>query len=147
MIPLNTLVRQLEAIRGPLERAIADVVNSGVYILGPNVAEFEEAFASYLGVNHAVGVASGTDALSLALLAVDVGRGDEVVLPANAYPTAFAVTAIGAIPRLVDIDLETFNIDPELIEKAITAKTKAIIAVHLYGQPADMEKILAIGRR
>ena len=96
-----------------------EVIDSGIFILGPKVKEFEEKFAEYLGVKYAVGVACGTDALSLALLALDVKYGDEVILPANSYPTVFAVTAIGAMPKLVDINPQTYNIDPQKIPSAI----------------------------
>ncbi|MBI4990768.1 DegT/DnrJ/EryC1/StrS family aminotransferase, partial [Candidatus Gottesmanbacteria bacterium] len=147
MIPLFTLERQNKILEKELNNAIKEVVDSGIFILGPKVAEFEEKFAKYLGVKYAVGVACGTDALSLALLAVGVGSGDEVILPANAYPTVFAVTAIGAVPKLVDIDPSSYNIDPAKIPQAITKKTKAIIPVHLYGQPSDMGAILKIGNK
>ena len=108
MIPFFALDRQNDQIRKELRKAFEDVVNGGTFILGPKVTEFEEVFSRYIGVKHAVGVACGTDALSLALLAVGVGRGDEVIIPANAYPTAFAVAATGATPRLGDIEFETF---------------------------------------
>lgn len=147
MIPLFTLERQNKIIWRELQEAIKEVVDSNVFILGPKVSGFEEAFAKYIGVKYAVGVASGTDALSLALLSVGVGVGDEVIIPANSYPTVFAVTAIGAVPKLVDIDPNTFTIDPSLIEKAITPRTKAIIPVHLYGQLVDIQKILDIGKK
>jgi len=133
--------RQLGNIGKELIKAIDKVMSGGRFILGENVLEFEEKFASYLGVKYAVGVASGTDALSLSLTAAGVSSGDEVIMPANSYPTAFSVTTIGAIPKLVDVNPETFNIDPDKIEKAISGKTKAIIAVHLYGQAADLNKI------
>lgn len=147
MIPQFTLERQNRILDREIKQAIENVITRGIFILGPKVAEFEEAFARYEGVKYAVGVASGTDALSLALLALGVGRGDEVIVPANAYPTAFAATAIGAVPRLVDIDEKTYAIDPEKIPDAINKKTKAIIPVHLYGQPADMKRILEIGKK
>ncbi len=147
MIPLFTLTRQNKLLKEELQDAVRAVIDSGVFILGPKVAEFEKEFAKYIGVKYAVGVASGTDAISLALLAVGVGRGDEVIIPANAYPSVFAVTEIGAIPKLVDIDPATYNIDPSKISQAITDKTKAILPVHIYGQPADMEKILEIGKK
>jgi len=147
MIPLFTLERQNKILKKELEEQVAEVIRRGVFILGEKVAEFEEEFAEYLGVKYAVGVASGTDALSLALLAIGVDRGDEVILPANAYPTAFAVTSIGAIPKLVDIDEQTYNIDPKKISRAISRKTRAIVPVHLYGQPADIKAIVGIGNR
>ncbi len=147
MIPVFDLKRQNQNIARELDKAIKEVIDSGVYILGPKVAEFERAFAKYLGVKYAVGLACGTDALTLALLSLDIGKGDEVIMPANAYPTAFAVAASFASPKLVDIDPQTYNINPDLIPQAISKKTKAIIAVHLYGQPAEMRKIMEIGRK
>jgi dTDP-4-amino-4,6-dideoxygalactose transaminase len=147
MIPVFDIHRQNQKIEKELAFEIKKVVDGGYYILGPKVEEFEKAFADYLGVKYAIGVGNGTDALSLALLSVSVESGDEVILPANSYPTVFAVTAIGAVPKLIDIDPVTFNIDPDLIPQAISSKTKAIIPVHLYGQPADMKKIMDIGKR
>ncbi|OGG14321.1 hypothetical protein A2773_03410 [Candidatus Gottesmanbacteria bacterium RIFCSPHIGHO2_01_FULL_39_10] len=147
MIPFFDIKRQNENIRNELDEAIAGVIDGGVYILGPKVAKFEKEFAKYIRVKYAVGVASGTDAISLALLAMGIGDGDEVILPANAYPSVFAISAIGAIPKLVDIDPQTYNLDPLKIEKVISKKTKAIIPVHLYGQPADLSSIIAIGKK
>ncbi len=143
MIKLFSLEKQNKSLANRLDKAIAQVIKSGVFILGKKVAEFENAFAKYLGVKYAIGLASGTDALLLSLLAFDIGRGDEVIMPANAYPTAFAVAAAGAVPKLVDIDPSTYNIDAKKIEKTISNRTKAIVAVHLYGQIADM---VAIGK-
>lgn len=145
MIPVFTLERQSRKIGKEISVAIKEVIDKGVFILGPKVEEFEREFAKYIGVKYAVGVASGTDALSLSLLSVGVEPGDEVILPANSYPTAFAVTAIGAVPKLVDIDPVTFTIDVSKIPSAITKKTRAIIPVHLYGGPADVGKIREIG--
>src|SRR3989338_1118029 len=147
MIPFFDIKRQNENIRNELDEAIAGVIDGGVYILGPKVAKFEKEFAKYIRVKYSVGVASGTDAISLALLAMGIGDGDEVILPANAYPSVFAISAIGAIPKLVDIDPQTYNLDPLKIEKVISKKTKAIIPVHLYGQPADLSSIIAIGKK
>lgn len=147
MIPFFTLERQNKILKKELDKTISDVIAQGVFILGAKVSELEKAFAKYLGVKYAVGVASGTDALLLSLLAVGVGRGDEVIVPANAYPTAFAIAAAGTVPRLVDIDPRTYNLDPAEIPKAISKKTRAIIVVHLYGQPADMEAVMEIGRK
>lgn len=147
MIKFFDISRQNKVLEKELNQAIKDVIDRGIFILGSKVEEFEKAFSQYIGVKYAVGVASGTDAISLALLAAGVERGDEVILPANAYPTAFAITAIGAVPRLVDVDPVTYNIDPIKIPQAITKKTKAIIPVHLYGQPADMGAVLEIGEK
>ncbi|MCL4339411.1 DegT/DnrJ/EryC1/StrS family aminotransferase [Patescibacteria group bacterium] len=147
MIPVFNIKRQNKEIGEKLKKEIEKVVEGGLYILGPNVGEFEKGFARYLGVKYAVGVASGTDALSLALLACGVNPDDEVILPANSYPSSFAITAIGAIPKLVDIEKDTFNIRPSQISRVITKKAKAIMPVHLYGQPADMDKIMVIARK
>lgn len=134
---------------GPeIDAAIAEVLAGGRYILGPNVSAFESEFASYLGVAHAVGVANGTDALHLAIRACSIGTDDEVLTVAHtAVATVAAIEMAGARPVLVDIDERTFSIDPAHIERAITPRTKAIIAVHLYGHPADLEPILDIARR
>lgn len=147
MIAVFDIKRQNKSIRKELDKAIAEVIDGGVYILGAKVSEFEVNFAKYIGTKYGVGVASGTDALMLALLNYDIGAGHEVILPANAYPSAFAITSIGAKPKLVDINPETYNINPNLIEKAITKKTKAIIAVHIYGQPCEISSILEIGKK
>lgn len=147
MIPVFDITRQNKSLKKELDEAIGAVIDGGKFILGPKVGQFEREFAKYIGVKYAVGVASGTDAISLALLAVGVAEGDEVVMPANAYPSVFAVTQIGAVPKLVDINPATYNIDVAKIEKALKGKTRAILPVHLYGQPADMGKILEIGRK
>ena len=130
-----------------IDNAIKDVLKSGWDILGENVKKFEEEFSNYIGITHAIGVASGTDALSLALVACGVGVGDEVIVPANSYPTVFAISAVNAVPVFVDVDIKTFNLNAKLLEEKITKKTKAIIAVHLYGQPADLDPIFEIARK
>jgi len=130
-----------------LKKAFATVCDRGVFVLGDSVRTFEAEFARYLGAKYAVGVASGTDALLLALKAIGITPQDEVLVPANAYPTAFAVSLSGAKIRLVDIDPQTYTIDPRKIESAITKKTKAIIVVHLYGQAAKMDTIMRITRK
>src|SRR5438105_2804164 len=143
-IPFVDLQAQYRSIRDDVRRAMDEVLDTSQYILGDAVSRFESAFASYLGVRHAVGVGSGLDALSLALQAVEIGAGDEVILPANTYiATALAVSAVGAKPVLVDCREDTYEIDPDLIEAAITPRTKAIMPVHLYGQAADMTAISA----
>jgi dTDP-4-amino-4,6-dideoxygalactose transaminase len=147
MIPLFDLLRQYKKVEKEIGSAVLRVLKSGWYILGKELENFEKEFASYLGVRYAVGVASGTDALKIALRALGLTSEDEVILPANTYPTAFGVAGSGAKIRLVDIDPQTYNIDPYEIEKAITKRTKVIIPVHLYGQPADMEPILKIARK
>ena len=129
----------------PLREAFDRVFSSSWYIKGAEVESFEKSFAEFCGVNHCVGVGNGLDAIILALKALDIGEGDEVIVPSNTYiATVLAVTYVGATPILVEPDINTYNIDPELIESAITERTKAIIAVHLYGQPCEMDKIKKI---
>ena len=133
------------AHRQEIEAAIARVLESGRYVLGPEVAAFEQELAAYVGVRHAIGVGSGTEALHLALRACGVGAGDEVVTVAHtAVATVAAIELAGAIPVLVDIDASTYTLDPGRLEAAIGARTKAVIAVHIYGQPADLAPIAAI---
>lgn len=147
-VPLVDLQAQYKTIQRDVDSAIYRVVNSSNFVLGEEVDRFECEFAEYLGVNHCIGVNSGTSALYLSLLVADIGRGDEVIIPANTFiATAEAVSMTGARPVLVDIDSLSYNIDPTLIEAAITHKTKAIIPVHLYGQCADMYPIVDICKR
>lgn len=135
-------------LKQEIDDAIARVVSSGWFIGGPEVDEFEAEYATYCGANHAVGVANGLDALHLALRAMDVGPGDEVIVPSNTYiATWLAVSQCGATPVPVEPDVQTYNIDPALIEAAISPRTKVILPVHLYGQPADLEPILVIARK
>jgi len=147
-VPLLDPVAQYESLKEPLHEAIRGVLESGVYIMGPAVAGFEEAVADYCGVKHAIGVANGTDALLLTLDALGVGPGDEVITtPFTFFATAEVVSRLGATPVFVDIEPDTYNIDAALLEQAITARTKAILPVHLFGQPADMGAIMAIAER
>lgn len=142
MIPMVNLKAQYVEIKDEIERGLAETIENCSFILGPNVQAFEKETAEYLGVKHAIAVASGTDALHLALIAEGVGAGDEVITTAFTFiATAEAIKYVGAIPVFVDIDPKTFNISPEAIEKAITPKTKAVMPVHLFGQPADMTAI------
>ncbi|GAA4012812.1 DegT/DnrJ/EryC1/StrS family aminotransferase [Actimicrobium antarcticum] len=135
-------------LKDELDEAIARVVSSGWFIGGSELDQFEAEYATYCNANHAIGVANGLDALHLALRAMGVGPGDEVIVPSNTYiATWLAVSQCGATPVPVEPDVLTFNIDPELIEAAITKRTKVILPVHLYGQPADMDRILAIARK
>ncbi len=144
-IPLVDFKAQYKSIEKEIDAAIKEVLLSGQYILGPVVKEFEEQVAAYCGVKYAIGVASGSDALILALRALDIGPGDEVITtPFTFVATAHAIVHCGAKPVFVDIEPETFNINPDLIEPAITKKTKAIIPVHLYGHPANMDPIMKI---
>jgi dTDP-4-amino-4,6-dideoxygalactose transaminase len=145
MIPMVDLKTQYHNLKCEIDRAVLDALESCQFILGPNVSSFEKEAADYLGANHAVAVASGTDALHLAILAAGIGPGDEVITSAFTFiATAEAICYVGATPVFVDIDSRTFNIDPRMIEMAITPRTKAIIPVHLFGQPADMTTITAI---
>jgi len=144
-VPFDALERRYRAIADELDRAIKGVLSSGRYILGENVAKFEEEFARYCGTRYAVGISSGTAALHLALLACGVGPGDEVITAANTYiATIFAISYVGAKPVLVDIDPETYTLDVNQVERAVTARTRAIIPVHLYGQCADMDPLLEL---
>jgi dTDP-4-amino-4,6-dideoxygalactose transaminase len=147
-IPLIDLIAQYHSIRDEIEQAIRGVLESGVFILGPNVAAFEKEMAAYLGVKYAVGVASGTDALLLTLRAFGIGPGDEVIVPAYTFfATAEVVSQVGATPVFLDIDPRTYCLDVKQLESKITARTKAIIPVHLYGHPADMAPILELAKK
>src|SRR5215212_10897664 len=138
-IPFGDLKRQYEAIKPELDAAAARVLSSGWYILGPEVRAFEAEFAAYCGVGYAIGVGNGTEALYLALTALGVGAGDEVISVANAADyEPLTILQAGARPVFVDVDERTFTIEPELLEAAITPRTKAIMPVHLYGRMADM---------
>jgi dTDP-4-amino-4,6-dideoxygalactose transaminase len=147
-IPMVDLKAQYEAIKEEINNAVLGVIQSTHFILGPQGKSLEEEIAHYLGVKHAVGVASGTDALHLALLAAGLKRGDEVITtPFTFIATAEAISYVGAVPVFVDIDPDSFNIDISKIAPAITRKTKAIIPVHLYGQPADMERLMELAKK
>lgn len=148
MIPILDLKRQYEEIGKEIEKEVVEVLRSGYYILGPHNKALSEELEKYIGVKHAVTLNSGTDALHLALRALDIGPGDEVISTAFTFiATTEAISIVGAKPVFVDIDPDTFNIDAEKIENAITPKTKAIIPVHLYGQPCDMKVIMDIAKR
>jgi dTDP-4-amino-4,6-dideoxygalactose transaminase len=142
------VVGQYQTIKTDVDAAVHRVLDSGQFILGREVGELESAIAEYVGVRHALGCASGTDALQIALMALGIGPGDEVIsTPFTFVATAETIGIVGATPVYVDIDPKTFNIDPAKIERAITPRTRAIIPVHLYGQPADMDPIMEIARR
>lgn len=145
MIPMVDLKIQYLKIKDEIDRGVLEALEKTQFILGPNVAAFETEAAAYLGGQHAVGVASGTDALHLALLAAGIGAGDEVITtPFTFIATAEAIRYVGATPVFVDIDPKSFNIDPAQIKAAITPKSRAILPVHLFGQPADMAAIESI---
>ncbi len=147
-VPFLNIKAQNVELKAELEAAYTRVMDSGWYILGKEVEAFEAEFASYCGVKYCVGVGNGLEALHLILRAYGIGEGDEVIVPANTYiATWLAVSYAGATPAPVEPDEKTFNINPELIEKAITKKTKAILPVHLYGQCADMDAINEIAKR
>jgi len=140
--------REYEILKSELDNAYTRVMTSGRYVLGSEVSNFEKEFARYCGSKYCVGVGNGLDALHLALRALGIGKGDEVIVPSNTYiATWIAVSIAGAIPVPVEPQESTYNIDPNLIESAITPKTKAILPVHLYGQPADMDPILDIAEK
>jgi dTDP-4-amino-4,6-dideoxygalactose transaminase len=148
MIPFLDLGAAYRELKTEIDAAIHRVLDSGWYILGPEVDAFEAEWAAWCGADHAVGVANGLDALILALRALDIGAGDEVIVPSNTYiATWLAVTAVGARPVPVEPDPATQNIDPARIAAAITPATRAILPVHLYGQPADLDPILALARQ
>lgn len=147
-IPFLDLGAAYRELQTEIDAAVARSLASGHYIGGPEVEAFEAEFSSYCGATYGIGVANGLDALHLALRAMDVGPGDEVIVPSNTYiATWLAVCQCGATPVPVEPDACTFNIDPVLIESAISPRTKVILPVHLYGQPADMDPILAIARK
>jgi dTDP-4-amino-4,6-dideoxygalactose transaminase len=147
-VPFLDLKAHHDPMREQLEAAISAVIDVNAYAGGPFVAKFEEEFAAYCGSRYSVGVGNGTDALWLSLLALGVGPGDEVItVPSTFMATAEAITYCGARPVFVDIDAQTYTMDPALLEAAITSKTKAIIPVHLFGLVADMDPILAIAAK
>jgi len=147
-VPLLDLGRQYAPLKAELDGAVLAVLGHGHFINGPEVGQFEKAAAAYVGAKHAIGVASGTDALLVALRALGVGPGAEVVIPTfTFFATAGVVSNLGARPVFTDVEADTYNMDPRSLEKAITSKTKAIMPVHLFGQMADMDPILEIARR
>ena len=148
MIPFVDMAAQQASIKDELDRRLADVLASGKFILGPEVKELEEKLASYVGTKYCITCASGTDALQIALMALNIGQGDEVITTAFTYiATGEVIAQVGATPVFVDIDPVSYNIDPKKIEAAITDKTKAIIPVSLYGQCADFDEINAIAEK
>lgn len=148
MIPFLNLQDGYIELKSEIDQAVLRVLGSGLYILGDELEAFETEWASYCGASHSVGVANGLDALILSMHALGIGAGDEIIVPSHTFiATWLAVSAVGAVPVPVEPDIDTFNIDPARIKNAITSRTKAIIAVHLYGQPADLDPILAVTRK
>lgn len=146
-VPLLDMKRQYDTIKSEIDKAVAEVLNHGWFILGPEVKELEKRIAEMCGVSSGIGVACGTDALLLALDAVGVGSGDEVIVPDYSFfASAGVVSRLGATPVFVDIEEDTYNIDPDKIEDTITSKTKAIMPVHLFGQVADMDPIMSLAK-
>jgi dTDP-4-amino-4,6-dideoxygalactose transaminase len=146
-VPFLDLARHVAAYRGELDAAIDRTLCAGRFVLGDEVGLFEQEFATYCGTSYAVGVANGTDALTIALQAVGVEPGDEVITVSNTcVPTIVGIEAAGATPVLVDVDPETFTLDPTLLQAALTTRTRAIVPVHLYGQCADLHPILVFAR-
>jgi dTDP-4-amino-4,6-dideoxygalactose transaminase len=147
-IPFLDLKEQYREVQKETWQALEQVFATGVFILGENVATFEERFAAYCGTRYGIGVGSGTEALYLSLLACGVGSGDEVITaPNTAVPTVSAIWQAGATPVLVEIDRNTYTLDPQKLEEKITSRTRVLLPVHLYGHPADMDPILDIARR
>lgn len=147
-ISLLNLKKQYTYLKEDIEKKVSEILTSGAYINGSNVKNFEKSLEEYLGVKHAIGVANGTDALIIALKALNIGEGDEVITtPFTFFATAEAITFVGATPIFVDVNSTDFNIDPNKIEDKITDKTKAIMPVHIFGTSADMEKINKIAKK
>lgn len=147
-IPLIDLKAQYESLAEDLSKATLGILSSANYIMGKTVLDFEKEFANYIGVKHAISVGNGTDALVVALKAMGIGRGDEVITtPFTFFATAEAISAVGGTPVFVDVDKETFNIDTTKIEEKITSKTKAIMPVHIFGQSADMDEVNEIAKK
>ena len=148
MIPFNNLQEQYRAVRQPIDDAVRGVLDSGWYVMGEQLKAFEAEFARYIGVNYCVGVASGTEAIALSLMALGVGSGDEVITSnVTAFPTISGILQAGAQPVVVDINYHDGLIDCAAIESAITPRTRAIVAVHLYGQCCDMDALLSIANK
>ncbi len=147
-ISLLDLQKQYEMLRNELEPAISKVLSSSQYIMGPEVKNFEEEVSQYLGCSYAVSCANGTDALVLALTGLGIGPDDEVITsPFTFFATAEAISRVGATPVFVDVIKETYNIDPSLIEAKITSRTKAVLPVHIFGQPVQMDEIISIAKK
>lgn len=147
-IPFVDLKSQYESIKKEIDNAISTVISQAAFIGGPHVKSFEEAFAKFCNMKHCIGVANGTDALYIAMKTLGIGKGDEVITAANSFiATSEAITMTGAKVVFVDINSQTYNIDAQKIEEKITPRTKAILPVHLYGQPVDMDPILSLAHK
>jgi len=147
-IPLLDLKAQYTYLRDEMTQALQEVAESSTYVLGSRVSAFEEAFATHIGARHCIGVNSGTSALHLALITAGVGAGDEVItVPMTFVATTWAICYVGATPVMVDVDPTTYTMDVDQVERKITSRTRAILPVHLYGHPADLDPLLEIGRR
>jgi dTDP-4-amino-4,6-dideoxygalactose transaminase len=147
-IPLIDLQKQYAMIKNEVDQRVLKILSSANYIMGENVKQFEKEMCEYLGAKNAISVGNGTDALVIALKSLGIGQGDEVITsPFTFFATAESISAVGATPVFVDVRLDTFNIDPSKIEEKITSKTKAIMPVHIFGQPADMDEIIAIAKK
>ena len=142
------LKKQYASIKEESDKKVLEVLSSAQYIMGENVREFEKEISEYLGVKHSISVGNGTDALIIALKALGIGKGDEVITtPFTFFATAESISYVGATPVFVDVDIDTYNIDPAKIEEKITEKTKAIMPVHIFGQPCDMDPINEIAKK
>ena len=147
-VPFLDLYSQIRPIRDEIVQAIEEAIDASDFVLGPRLDEFESAFADYCGTSHAIGVSSGTDALFLILKALGIGPGDEVIAVPNVFiADVEAITYTGATPIFVDVREDTFCMDPAAIAKAVTDRTRAIMPVHLFGQPCDMDELMAVARR
>lgn len=147
-VPLLDLVAQYRTIRDEVREAVLEVLETQRGVGGPQVEALEKAVAAYCGCAHGVGVSSGTDAILVSLMALGIGRGDEVITtPFTFFATAGCIARVGAKPAFVDIDLRTYNLDPARLEAAVTKRTKAIMPVHLFGQMAEMDSIMAVARK
>ena len=147
-IPLIDLKRQMKALEKELTPKVLEVLYDTSYIMGKNVLSFEKEFAAYIGAEHAVSVANGTEGLVLALKALGIGQGDEVITtPFTFFATAESIAQVGAVPVFVDVKRDSFNMDPAKIEEKITDRTKAILPVHIFGACADMDSICAVAKK
>lgn len=147
-IPLVDLKAQYKSVEKEIDNVTKEILSSAQYIMGKHVTDFENEFAEYIGVKHAISVGNGTDALVVALMACGIGEGDEVITtPFTFFSTAESISCVGAVPVFADVRKDTYNIDPSKIEEKITAKTKAIMPVHIFGQPAEMDEINKIAKK